>query len=74
VICDVRSKKEKANHVSMTGLYLCRQRSEFVLSGAEGIPRTFVCSAVDPAGYFGVRANTGASFRDLTHKYGNMGQ
>jgi hypothetical protein len=46
------SKKEKANHVSMTGLYLCRQRPT--------LPHTFACSTIGPAGLnFRVRDGNG---------------
>jgi len=34
------SEKEKANLISQTGLYLWRQRPEFILSEAEGVPHT----------------------------------
>ena len=34
--------KEKANHVSMIGLYLCRRRPT--------LPHTFACSTIGPAG------------------------
>ena len=33
--------KEKANLISQTGLYLCRQRPEFILSEADGLPHTW---------------------------------
>jgi hypothetical protein len=35
-------QKEKADHVSMIGLYLCRQRPT--------LPHTFACSTIGPAG------------------------
>jgi hypothetical protein len=42
--------KEKANHVSMIGLYLFRQLPDFILSEVEGLPHTFACSTIWPAG------------------------
>jgi REP element-mobilizing transposase RayT len=45
-------KKEKANHVSMIGLYLCRQRPT--------LPHTFAYSTIGPAGLnFRVRDGNG---------------
>src|SRR5246127_4415474 len=46
------SQKEKADHVSMIGLYLCRQRPT--------LPHTFACSTIGPAGLnFRVRDGNG---------------
>ena len=36
------AEKEKANPISQTGLYLCRQRPT--------LPHTFACSTIGPAG------------------------
>jgi hypothetical protein len=47
-------KKEKANHVSMIGLYLCRQRPEFTLSEVGGLPHTLACTGVPSTPGFGV--------------------
>src|SRR5438477_9102526 len=45
-------KKEKANLISQTGLYLCRQRPT--------LPHTFACSTIGPAGLnFRVRDGNG---------------
>jgi hypothetical protein len=45
-------KKEKANLISQTGLYLCRQRPT--------LPHTFACSNIGPAGLnFRVRDGNG---------------
>jgi hypothetical protein len=46
------AQKEKANHVSMVDLYLCRQRPT--------LPHTFACSTIGPAGLnFRVRDGNG---------------
>ncbi len=46
------AKKEKANLISQTGLYLCRQRPT--------LPHTFACSTIGPAGLnFRVRDGNG---------------
>jgi hypothetical protein len=34
----------------MIGLYLCRQRPDFILSEVEGLPHSFPCSTIGPAG------------------------
>ena len=45
-------QKEKANLISQTGLYLCRQRPT--------LPHTFACSNIGPAGLnFRVRDGNG---------------
>jgi hypothetical protein len=45
-------QKEKANLISQTGLYLCRQRPT--------LPHTFACSTIGPAGLnFRVRDGNG---------------
>src|SRR5271156_1848538 len=41
---------EKADPVSMIGLYLCRQRPEFILSLPKGSHTLGACSIVGPAG------------------------
>jgi hypothetical protein len=47
----VRGKKRKRpSRFSLNGLYLCRQRPDFILSEAEGLPHTFACSTIGPAG------------------------
>ena len=47
-----QSKKEKANLISQTGLYLCRQLPT--------LPHTFACSTIGPAGLnFRVRDGNG---------------
>ena len=52
--------KEKANLISQTGLYLCRQLPDFILSEVEGLPHTFACSTIGPAGLnFRVRDGNG---------------
>src|ERR1700677_4267999 len=51
-----RTEKEKANLISQTGLYLCRQRPT--------LPHTFACSTIGPAGLnFRVRDGNGWSPR-----------
>src|SRR5215469_13625447 len=48
----IQSEKEKAGHVSMIGLYSCRQRPT--------LPHTFACSTIGPAGLnFRVRDGNG---------------
>ena len=50
--CARNIPKEKADHVSMIGLYLCRQRPT--------LPHTFACSTIGPAGLnFRVRDGNG---------------
>jgi hypothetical protein len=54
--CEHLAKKEKANLISQTGLYLCRQRPT--------LPHTFACSTIGPAGLnFRVRDGNGWSPR-----------
>src|ERR1700756_4446008 len=60
------SQKEKADHVSMIGLYLCRQRPT--------LPHTFACSTIGPAGLnFRVRDGNGWIPRGkITDKMGSQ--
>ena len=52
--------KEKANLISQTGLYLCRQRPQFILSLSKDSHTLGACSTIGPAGLnFRVRDGNG---------------
>jgi hypothetical protein len=56
--------KEKANLISQTGLYLCRQRPESILSLSKDSHTLGACSTIGPAG-LNLRRLEGVSARSL---------
>jgi hypothetical protein len=62
---DYRHAEEKANLISQTGLYLIPATAGFYPEvKAEGLPHTFACSTIGPAG-LNLRRLEGVSARSL---------